>query len=364
MSESMKKFCVFCGSKPESKNCEHIIPTWLIELTGDPRRNAGFGFDTKEFRMNGGVKNRVFSFSKFKFPACEKCNTDFSNLEGKAKLVFEKILTNNYISSVEIDILLDWFDKVRIGLWLGVLLLDREYFPLNPRFYIKDRIAKKDRCLFIYEVDDDWRGIQMLGTFFPVFLLAPCCFTLVVNKFYFFNMSFEFLFSRNIGFPFPEKAKFNENDGTTLFTYKRGLGKIKYPLIKRNFLSPSIEIYQPIFETSFFELGKENNAILITDYLKDNCIDFNAGKGAIFYNEQGTIIKLDRNEEIIFNQIKKLNRPEFAKKIQKQIVDTQIFFLISDHPASNNIYEKSRGYTNKNLNAAVTCQKEYRKLLD
>jgi hypothetical protein len=37
---NMDKFCVFCGKKPQSKNREHIIPQWLIALTGDPNRDV------------------------------------------------------------------------------------------------------------------------------------------------------------------------------------------------------------------------------------------------------------------------------------------------------------------------------------
>jgi len=33
---AMDKFCIFCGDKPQSKNLEHIIPQWLLKMTGDP----------------------------------------------------------------------------------------------------------------------------------------------------------------------------------------------------------------------------------------------------------------------------------------------------------------------------------------
>ena len=39
----VERFCVFCGAKPNKKSREHIIPQWLIELTGDPQRQAVFG---------------------------------------------------------------------------------------------------------------------------------------------------------------------------------------------------------------------------------------------------------------------------------------------------------------------------------
>ena len=42
-----KKICVFCGKKPIEKTNEHIIPLWLIEYTGDPKRKIFLGIDYK-----------------------------------------------------------------------------------------------------------------------------------------------------------------------------------------------------------------------------------------------------------------------------------------------------------------------------
>jgi hypothetical protein len=30
----MAEVCVFCGERPQSKTKEHVIPKWLIEMTG------------------------------------------------------------------------------------------------------------------------------------------------------------------------------------------------------------------------------------------------------------------------------------------------------------------------------------------
>ena len=39
----LEKRCIFCGKKPSEKNREHIIPRWLIALTGDPKREWYLG---------------------------------------------------------------------------------------------------------------------------------------------------------------------------------------------------------------------------------------------------------------------------------------------------------------------------------
>ena len=39
----MEKRCIFCGKVPETKTKEHVIPQWLINMTGDPKRNLHLG---------------------------------------------------------------------------------------------------------------------------------------------------------------------------------------------------------------------------------------------------------------------------------------------------------------------------------
>jgi len=86
------KFCVFCGKRPEGKNKEHVLPRWLLELTGDPTRPANFGLD-----LSAGSeypKLRQYAFSQFQFPACENCNQIYSALEGSAKVIVLKLLAD------------------------------------------------------------------------------------------------------------------------------------------------------------------------------------------------------------------------------------------------------------------------------
>lgn len=41
----MAKKCIFCGKQMSEKSKEHVIPQWLIEMTGDKKRTACFGLD-------------------------------------------------------------------------------------------------------------------------------------------------------------------------------------------------------------------------------------------------------------------------------------------------------------------------------
>jgi hypothetical protein len=128
----MEKFCVFCGEKPQSKNKEHILPQWLLRMTGNPNREVLLG---RKWNSES-LEERRFSITSFTFPACEACNSKYAELEGKTKFVVEKILAKQPLDNLELDLLLDWFDKVRTGLWLSLIYLNGNYRGLIPQFHI------------------------------------------------------------------------------------------------------------------------------------------------------------------------------------------------------------------------------------
>jgi hypothetical protein len=318
---TLKKFCVFCGEKPASKNKEHIIPQWLIRMTGDPNREINLGIDLRHLQKTGEEKIRTFSFKSFQFPACESCNTEFASLEGKVKSIFERLFENEYFTNNEIDTLLDWFDKVRIGLWLGSITLDDFVDFVNPKFHIKKRIAHRDRCLFTYEMEKtDWKGVQFIGFNSPGFQFIPSCFSLRVNHLFFFNYSFDFLFAKNIGFPFPKIFKNNALD-TRLFELEleKGNGKISAPIINHKFIKASSYIYQPIIPTEVY--GTELEKYYKLDkYVQENCLDYENRKGDIFYYENG-LQKLDNESELLLTNSQPYNSESFPNIIARQTFD-------------------------------------------
>ena len=114
------RVCVFCGQAPKQKNREHVVPHWLLALTGDPNRKTYLGRNWS----HPDLPLRVYSFDSFAFPACESCNHLHSRLESDAKRVLTALLELSAVSGDDLGILLDWFDKVRVGLWLGLLYLN------------------------------------------------------------------------------------------------------------------------------------------------------------------------------------------------------------------------------------------------
>jgi hypothetical protein len=362
--QPLTKFCVFCGQKPKTKTKEHIIPLWLIKLTGNPNREVRLGMDTKLFRTEKRFDFRMRSFSSFQFPACESCNNEFSDFEGEAKTIIEKVLKKEYLTNIEISKLLDWFDKIRTGLWLGSLLLDREGAPVNPKFFIKNRIGEKDRCLFVYEINDNIEGIQFVGFDLPLFYCSPSCFALGINNYYFFNISFDFLFSRNIGFPFPTKQELLMNDNRTYFELHEGLNKIKVPLINLSFLEPSIQLYQPMLFRKLGLLGDGVSQIYDREYVKSHCLDFKKGIGKVFIMEKNNILELDDESELCISDGGiKYERGKIMNLIGKQVLTTQLRLTLKT-PSYDNLQSEKRKWLRHDLNSMIAMQKKLIKAIN
>lgn len=354
------KFCVFCGSKPNKKTKEHIIPKWLIELTGDPNREINLGIDTALYSSTGKLKMRKYRFSSFHFPACYNCNKEFSELEGKAKIIVKKILLKERLVNTEINTLLDWFDKVRTGLWLGTQLLDRQMLPISPKFYIKSRVAKKDRYLLMYEFMDNWQGVQFTGFNSPVFLISPSCISLSINNYKFISISSDFLFSQNIGFPFPIKHYIRARDIKTYFDFVGGLETIKLPLISKPFIEPSIEIFQPVIPIELVKKSPLLEQFYNTKYIKDNCMNFEKGLGDIFYIDNNELLKLSNNMGIrLSHDHIKTNRLRHMDGINKYLFNTQLELYINQIPSTENLTTEEAIHANDENNMIIRLQKEF-----
>lgn len=315
----MDKFCVFCGEKPEEKNVEHVIPKWLIELTGKPKRKAYFGY---QHEIKPYPKRRTFSFDAFKFPSCTSCNQKYSDLEATTKSIIEKILVSNPLSATDFNILLDWFDKVRVGLWLGFQYLDKNPAGITPKFYIEKRIGVNDRMLAIFKTANDIKGMNYIGCDLPSFTYTPSCFSIRINNFWFLNMSYNDLFSRRIGFPYPmESFAMPEQQELGHFTW--GRNRVMVPLLKKRFTIKGKEIYQPMFRyrTSDPQARKFYN----TQYVRENSMEWEKGIGKIFlqYNNKLKGYPISPSKEYVPNAFHVFE--ELLFKIQIQTLEWQLY---------------------------------------
>lgn len=242
-SMQLSKTCIFCGAKPNGKHSsrEHVLPMWLLELTGNPHR--------KVFLRDG-----MRPFSTYHFRACRACNSEAGEiLESRAKTIVERILRDEPLSARDLDYLLDWFDKIRIGLWLAELTLDGNTFNIRPKFFVNDRMRLRDRLLVIYRGENFAPGLGTVGTHplsNPLFSLMPGAFVLRINNTLFLNISAEFCLSRGFGFPYPIqhlRDAVNDRDGYVL---ARGTRSVAADFVNLPYLKEGTQIVQLAVPTS------------------------------------------------------------------------------------------------------------------
>ena len=289
----MSKLCIFCGKKPKKKTKEHVVPKWLINLTGDPRRDAMFGFTKNRDKK---IEGRKFSFNQFTFPACATCNNKYSELENNAKTILNKIMSNELIITEDLSLFLDWLDKVRVGIWLGMLQLDKNYTGINPNFYIETRVSQFDRVLIIEKTSVKENRLNFLGTDTPSFTMTPSAFCLIINNYYFTNISYMYLLHKNLGFPYPEKKYARSEDEAIEMDFSFGSKCITKPLLERTIEEKGLVFYQPMFRggLSIGERPLYNN-----DYIKEHSMDFKNGIGNIFREKNGDLIEYKKEDSFL-----------------------------------------------------------------
>ena len=317
----MRKICVFCGKFPIVKTKEHIIPQWLIKLTGNPYRLGYFGIINRE----DNLKEIHIPFSEFIFPACKNCNEGFKVLEGKSKVVITDLLKEKPLDNCDINLLFTWLDKVRIGLWLGSLYY-RNPFGIEPNFYISQGAFQRDRALFIYKFNNNKSRINFVGIEGYAFQIIPNCFTLIINNFAFSNLASYHLLSKNLGLPYPEEPEYIIGSGG-LSIFEKGTEKFKYPLIEKSFDNQCKEFYQAVICSEYGY--RENYLKLInSNYIKKIFINKKSGIGHVFYFDQKELIPYPKQKTNAWKPLAKLmDFKNFFKFIAIQTYEFQNFFL-------------------------------------
>lgn len=201
------KFCVFCGRAPSAKNREHIVPRWLLELTGG-RRDAYFGRQWS----SPGLEKRTYSWDSFAFPACEACNSRWAGLEANVHSIVRRMDEGDQLAAADLYLLLDWFDKVRVGLWLAMIYLNSNYRAIIPQYHIDDRVGSQDRMILIHEAQEPVQGIAMVGVDLPIFHTMPSVMYFVINHLHFISLSKPFLLAERFGWPVLHNMKMKDID--------------------------------------------------------------------------------------------------------------------------------------------------------
>lgn len=283
----MSKFCIFCGGPPSDKNREHIVPQWLLKLTGDPGRSAYFGRDW----LSQNLDERIYSWNAFTFPACSECNSEWSDLEGRVKDIVIGMLEGAAVSAGDLHNLLDWLDKVRTGLWLGMIYLNKNYRAIIPQFHIKERVQQKDRALFIFEYDDSDTGIVLSGCDTPIFHTTPSVCRIAINHLSFVTISSDFLLAERFGWPFATDRKFRDidTDGFSA-TVVHASGKMTTPIMP---FTPELEgrvLLQPIAHQYLRQTSPESFAeYYANSYVQNSSLDPSKAIGHIFVDNMAPV---------------------------------------------------------------------------
>ncbi len=291
------KFCIFCGQPPSDKNKEHVLPQWLIKLTGDPKRTARFGFISQPGQPS---TPREYSFDRFTFPACEACNTKHSFLENQAKSVVEKLLNRRAVDSGELSSLLDWFDKVRVGLWLGFQQLSKNSLDVEPNFHIEKRIGQFDRMVIVERYAPAEKRLSMGGVDTPAFGITPSAFTLTINDLLFTNISFSCLVARRLGFPYPSDSQLSRDREGFMHQFEKGRRRVMRPVLQRSIRERGVILYQPMFANGLVdgEVSEYDDP-----YVRAHSLDYDKGIGSVFIESRGSARCVKPGETVLIDPL-------------------------------------------------------------
>ncbi|MBM7486113.1 MULTISPECIES: hypothetical protein [Bradyrhizobium] len=175
------------------------MPMWMLRATGDPHRVIKIESDP----LTGTDVLRAAS--TFHFPACKHCNERYGKtLEKRAKRAVEALMAGKSLAVSQCYWLLDWLDKVRVGLWLGYNMLHKEEFA--PKFRIDQRIGIKDRVAVVsVDPDDGTKGFGLGGMDNQIFRTSQAGMYLKANNLRILSLSLDGFVSRYAGMPFPKE---------------------------------------------------------------------------------------------------------------------------------------------------------------
>lgn len=352
---------MFCGRRPAGKTSEHILPQWMIKLTGNPDRVAEFGYRHLE---NGAMVRRRFAYSSLKFPACQTCNQTYSELEATTKPVIKKMLSEVALSMGDLSMVLDWLDKVRVGLWLGFLYLDRNPMAAKPHYFVGNRIGQHDRVVGVFRNEKGKsKGLSFIGCDTPLFAITPSCFCLRVNHLWFLNMSYMNLLSRRLGFPYPSETFLLEDDGVSAY-FRSGRNRIMRPVLKKPFSLYGTVLYQPMFMGNV--RGKLNGGmereLYDTEYVRNNCMSWDNGIGKVFIDDHIMVKTYSARPSLDWIPSKMYRLEDMLLEIQRMTFDWQLY-VDSLHPSLKLVSREKKGAVVEKRHVGAWYNQEVLKLL-
>jgi hypothetical protein len=205
------------------------------------------------------------------------------------------VLEGKTLTASELSDFLDWFDKVRVGLWLGMRLLDKDIAEVEPNFHIKTRLGQFDRMLIVEKSDTVQQRLNIGGVETLSFALTPGAFLLIVNGYYFTNISGMFLCSRRLGFPFSKTARLQPDREEVEVDLVEGRERIMSPVLRKRVAEKGRRFFQPMFKGGLMEGG---TSVYHSDYVREHSIDQESGVGNIFEESRTCVTEYRSDDEI------------------------------------------------------------------
>jgi len=347
----LKPACIFCGNPPQNKNKEHIFPEWLLKLTGYDQKEASVGSNWKT------GKEIVFNTKAYTFPSCTSCNDKFGKIEAQVKPIFDKLMSDQNVGVAELELLLDWFDKVRISAWLGVKYMNKDVFGLDSHYYVNSRLGLKDRYLSITNTYKDEKELNWSGVNTLAFMMSPTAFSLRVNNLVFVNCSSDFVVSKQLGFPYVACEIPTPDKKTTDMMFAMPTKRTEKVMFKTRTYSPKIEIAQPIYKVTNGDLTKYYDH----DYIKEN--SYENGMGKIFVSHGDGFVSVEREEKVSFSTLGP--KPKFRHvEVVRPILELQIELVLSKTRNLKNLslsQKRDEGKGKKMIiDSLVETMKQYR----
>ena len=339
----MRKICVFCGQRPYQKSREHVLPNWLIEITGSPKRFGFFGLS----RNGKSLKEMHLKFDQFTFPACEICNREFGKIEALTKPIILDLLEERPLDNKDINLILTWLDKIRIGIWLGSLYYNN-IFDIDPNFYINQGVFSRDRMILIFKNRLNRKGLNIMGNHY-VFQMLPICFSLIINNFAIINLAKILLLAKGFGLAIPKEELILPTKGSHI-KFTKGSQKINYPLVDITFDNNNCtEFYQPVLDKTFLVsiLSKLN-----TEHIKKVFINKKSGIGKIFYLKRDVLELYPRTKSKLWIPPQlDLSFLEFFRLIGIQTLKIQNHYFTKDigvfDPKQKPVFENQKDFALK-----------------
>jgi hypothetical protein len=330
MSLANRRVCIFCGGAPNQKTREHVLPYWLLEMTGDPLRVVTFGQDFAK------DKNPIrYSWSNFVAPACAECNNKYAFLEEQAKAYIEALQRRETLPAHAYIVLLDWLDKVRIGVWLTRHMIENHPIEITPHFQISARIAQKDRMLALYVFDSDNKGINLLGSDSLIFNSMPSCFGCRINDILLFNVSSDFFCSQGCGMPHPRSISLlvgGDNDGMQKLEGFEYAAEISNPVTDLEIFKPVVWLYQPIklpSDDPAFKGGFYGHTNVFDSRLYERTLQGQSRLGALFRQYVDRVDVIASPDTLVEFDTVTGSEGAMQKDIAASVYDTQIHLFDS-----------------------------------